>query len=231
MPSYRTQQTTLHIEGVADLRVCALADRRQYADPFGAAAAQGISSAEWPLFGLVWPSGLQLAACIGHRALQSGERILELGCGLALASLVAHRRGADISASDHHPLVAGFLAKKLRLNRLAPLPYHHTAWALPAGPGPFGQARWPGADLARYDLLIGSDLLYDRDASLALAGCIARHASEQAEVWIVDPDRANRAGFTRRMAQGGWRVVERRLDRKEDADFAAYKGRLLSYRR
>ena len=43
----------------------------------------------WPLFGLLWPSGAQLAARLGARPVTPGERILEIGCGLALASLVA----------------------------------------------------------------------------------------------------------------------------------------------
>ena len=59
----------------------------------------GISSAAWPLFGLLWPSGAHLAARLALRPVRSGERILEIGCGLALASLVGHRRGADVTAN------------------------------------------------------------------------------------------------------------------------------------
>jgi hypothetical protein len=45
-----------------------------------------------------------------------GKRILEVGAGLALASLVVHRRGGDITASDYHPLIPDFLKENLRLN-------------------------------------------------------------------------------------------------------------------
>jgi tRNA1(Val) A37 N6-methylase TrmN6 len=43
----------------------------------------------------------------------NGQRVLEVGCGLALASLIVHRRSGDVTASDCHPLVPEFL----RVNR------------------------------------------------------------------------------------------------------------------
>ncbi len=82
----------------------------------------------------------------------------------------------------------------------------------------------------RYDLIIGSDLLYERDANAALAGFIGRHAAPAAEVWIVDPDRGNRAAFNRQMGERGFFMREERLDRLAFDETAAYKGRLLVYR-
>jgi len=82
----------------------------------------------------------------------------------------------------------------------------------------------------RYDLIIGSDVLYERDASVALAGFIGRHATPAAEVWIVDPDRGNRPAFTRQMAIEGFAMREERLATPASAGITAYKGRLLVYR-
>jgi methylase of polypeptide subunit release factors len=53
---------------------------------------------------------------------------LELGCGLALASLVIHRRGGDVTASDCHPLTEAFLKENLRLNHLPPMKYRTGNW-------------------------------------------------------------------------------------------------------
>ena len=128
MPGYRTKQERISIAGVDDLVIRSLLDRQQFADPDGAAERLGISSAAWPLFGLLWPSGALLAARLGARPVSAGERILEIGCGLALASLVGHRRGADVTASDRHPLTAQFLAENLRLNGLQPMKYLHGDW-------------------------------------------------------------------------------------------------------
>jgi len=97
MPVYRTKQERISIAGVDDLVIRSLLDRQQFADRDGAAERLGISSAAWPLFGLLWPSGALLAARLGARPVTAGEKILEIGCGLALASLVGHRRGADVT--------------------------------------------------------------------------------------------------------------------------------------
>lgn len=228
MSGVQTLQSSVPIRGAADLQVRALRDRQQYDDPLGAAEALGISPAAWPLFGLVWPSGLQLADRIAQRVLKPGERILEIGCGLGLASLVGHRRGACMTASDIHPLAGPFLRENLRLNALAPMPYHPGPWTGSASGRPAEEA---ACGSERYDLLIGSDLLYERDEAGWLAAFIGRHAAEQAEIWIVDPDRGNRSAFHRRMADLGYGREELRLDAAEQDERAAYKGRLITYRR
>jgi predicted nicotinamide N-methyase len=231
MPGYQTKQESIVIAGAANLVIRSLLDRQQFSDPLGAAERLGISPASWPLFGLLWPSGALLAARMATHVLPPGARILEVGCGLALASLVGHRRGADVTASDCHPLAAHFLAHNLRLNDLPPMAYRHGEWALAGAPSVLDGARWAGAVLQRYDLIIGSDVLYDRDASTALAGFIVRHARPSAEVWIVDPNRGNRAAFSGRMAHAGFSVVDEQLHALARGDHAAYRGRMLTYSR
>lgn len=229
MTGYQTQQALVAVAGVDDLLIRSLLDRQQFFDPLGEAERLGISSAAWPLFGLLWPSGALLAARMALRPVLAGERILEIGCGLALASLVGHRRGNDVTASDCHPLAAPFLLENLRLNRLAPMAYRHGHWQPPQASGTPVTPPCPLVE-GRFDLVIGSDVLYERDDHGALAHFIARHTQPNAEVWIVDPNRGNRAPFNRHMAVLGFRLHEERLDRLATATLAAYKGRLLVYR-
>lgn len=231
MPGYRTKQERVCVAGVADLLIRCLSDRNQFSDPHGDAAQLGISSASWPMFGQLWPSGAQLAALVGARPVQAAERILEIGCGLGLASLVGHRRGADMTASDGHPLAGAFLAENLRLNALAPMKYRHGDWADAPPPLARDGAEHLRSVRGRFELIIGSDVLYERDEPGTLAAFIGRHAAPAAEVWIVDPDRGNRAAFHRRMAALGFDRDERRLDTPAAAGQPAYRGRLLSYRR
>lgn len=225
MPGYLTTQRAVAIDGSPDLLIRSLLDRQQYADPQGVAEALGVSSAAWPLFGLLWPSALQLAACMARRPLVAGERILEVGCGLGLASLVSHRRGADVTASDCHPLVPEFLQVNALLNGLSPMPYRHGNWALDS------DADVPGLSPSvqgEFDLIMGSDVLYERDDQGALSQFILRHASPQAQVLIVDPNRGNRAAFTRRMVAKGFALSETDLSQPM-AEGPAYRGRLLRY--
>ena len=253
MPGYLTKQECIAISGVADLHIRSLLDNQQFSDPQGLAALVGISAATWPLFGLLWPSGAELAARMGQRPVTAGERILEIGCGLGLASLVGHRRGADMTASDCHPLAGLFLANNLRLNDLAPMKYRHGLWgevAHPAPPADGGSplpASAPGVQAVedpghaandgsvdvsgRFDLIMGSDVLYERDDSGGLARFIEDHTQPSAEVWIVDPHRGNRPAFNRRMADLGFDLSEQRLDRLATPLQTAYRGRMLTYTR
>jgi predicted nicotinamide N-methyase len=231
MPGYHTKHEQIAVTGVNDLCIRSLLDRQQYADPNGDAERLGISSAAWPLFGLLWPSGALLAARLARRPVRAQERILEIGCGLALASLVGHRRGADVTASDCHPLAEGFLLENLRLNDLAPMKYRHGQWGAHATPHWSAQAPTTCIVAGRYDLIIGSDLLYERDARGDLAAFIGAHAMPVAEIWIIDPDRGNRPAFHRRMQEQGFTLEQQRLAAIASGGAAPYKGRLLLYRR
>ncbi len=231
MPGYLTKHEHIAIVGVADLAIRSLLDRQQFFDPAGEAMRLGISSASWPMFGLAWPSGAHLAARLALRPLRGGERILEIGCGLALASIVGHRRGADVTASDCHPLAAGFLRENLRLNALGPMKYRHGQWGTVPATRDEGSQHKLDRVQGRYDLIIGSDLLYERDVQGMLADFIGRHAGPQAEVWIIDPDRDNRPAFHRQMAALGFGMHEQRLRCPASAGHVAYKGRMLTYTR
>lgn len=217
MPGYEVKVQWLTVAGGADLEIRSLLDRQQYADPHGEAAAAGISAACWPLFGQVWPSSRKLADLM-QTWLIGDSRILEIGCGLALASLVIHRRRGKVTASDCHPLTEAFLHANLRLNRLEGLDYRTGNWAR-ANP-----------DLGEFDLIIGSDVLYERNQPEQLAAFIQLHAAAQAEVAIVDPNRGNRNAFHRAMARLGFALTETAIDAPLD-DGSPYRGRLLHYRR
>jgi len=201
----------------AALEIRSLLDRQQYADPFGEAAAAGISPACWPLFGQIWPSAQKLADLMQVWEL-GARRVLEIGCGLGLASLVVHRRLGDITASDCHPLSEVFLRANLQLNQLPALKYCTGNWGR------------PNPELGNFDLIIGSDVLYERSHPEQLAAFIQVHAATQCEVLIIDPNRGNRSSFNRRMALLGFDLSETRIDTPL-ADGARYRGSLLHYRR
>jgi len=214
-PPYLLKYETVSGSG-DDLQLRSLLDRQQFHDPLGEAEREGISSSAWPIFGLLWPSGRVLAHAMLSFELE-GKRILELGCGLALASLVVHRRGGDITASDCHPLAAAFLLENLKLNHLPAMKYQTGNWSR-ANPL-----------LGRFDLIIGSDVLYDRGQPEVLSKFIELHALPHTEVLIVDPDRGNRADFNRKMEGLGYSRTETRVT--ELPAGGPYKGRLLRYLR
>ncbi|ABE44505.1 class I SAM-dependent methyltransferase [Polaromonas sp. JS666] len=215
-PPYQFKFETVSGSG-DDLQMRSLLDRQQFYDPQGEAEAAGISSSAWPLFGQLWPSGRVLAHVMQTFELE-GKRILELGCGLGLASLIVHRRGGDITASDCHPLAAAFLLENLKLNQLPAMKYQMGNWSR-ANPL-----------LERFDLIIGSDILYDRGQPQTLSQFIDLHAQPDVEVLIVDPDRGNRIAFNRNMDLLGYAHTQTRISQLPGTG-GKYKGRLLRYLR
>lgn len=215
MPGYEVKFQQVGVLGGDDLEIRSLLDCQQYFDPLGEAEAAGISPATWPLFGQVWPSARKLADLMQVHEL-GGRRILEIGCGLALASLVVHRRLGNVTATDCHPLASGFLSANLALNHLPELKYETGNWAR------------SNPLLGEFDLIIGSDVLYERNHPEQLAAFIQLHAAPMAEVLIVDPNRGNRSAFNKAMALAGFVLIETPIDAPLD-DGSPYRGRLLQY--
>lgn len=216
MPGYQVKHETFAL-GATDFSIRSLLDKQQFADPHGLAEAAGISSSAWPLFGLVWPSARILADAMQTQDI-AGKRILEIGCGLALASLVLHRRHGDITASDCHPLAPAFLLENLRLNNLPTLKYQAGNWGR------------DNPDLGQFDLIIASDVLYERDQPDTLSQFIGLHAAAQATVIIVDPDRGNRNPFCRKMVALGFVCSLQRAARNQRTG-EPYKGHVLTFQR
>lgn len=216
MPGYKTRITTLGI-GAIQLRIRSLVDLQQFADPDAHAQRAGISSAQWSLFGQIWPCGRLLAEQMADHDI-AGKRILELGCGLGLASLVLRQRGADVVASDHHPLAEVFLAYNAALNALPAVPFRTVDWD------------HPHESLGHFDMIIGSDVLYERGHAGHLTALLSRHALPVAEVLIVDPGRGNSAPFSRGMGGLGFSVSETR-HRLANDESPPFRTRLLHCRR
>lgn len=194
-----------------------LKDRQQFYDHRQRAQALGISSATWPLFGIVWPASRVLAATVSMVELE-GKRVLEIGCGIALTSIVLHSMGIDITASDYHPLAKEFLDKNILANKMLPIKFQTGNWET------------ENPLLGEFDLIIGSDILYEPAHAQSVSRFIDCHSSNDVEVIIVDPGRGNRASFTKNMIALGFTHHFERFDIEQD-DGSSCKGRILHFQR
>ena len=216
MSPLRVRYQTIEF-GDTDIHIRSLRDRQEFSDTDGAAARLGICSASWPIFGLLWDSGRVLAELMFDYEID-GKRILEVGCGIALSSLVLNTRQADITATDHHPEAGAFLQANARLNQHNSIPFVRTGWA-DANSG-----------LGVFDLIIGSDLLYEQDHIELLSTFIDQHADKHCEVIIVDPGRAQHARFSKRMVGLGYAHSQYKPDEAAYLD-QPFRGQVMNYRR
>jgi len=180
---------TLTLETPPDLD--ALLDRAAAADP------QAVDAI--PYYAILWPAAHGLARYLwDHRAeLRGGTRVIELGCGLGLPSILAARLGARVLATDFHPDTGEWLLHNAGINHVD-LIYMSLDWNKLTDP----------AHVPRYQtapLIIGSDLLYEKRHIPALVCAIERLCAPGGHAVIADPGRENLQLFVSGMEQDGWR--------------------------
>ena len=147
------------------------------------------------------------------------RRILEVGCGVGLASLVLNKRLADISATDIHPGAKGNLRYNARLNKDRDIPFLRTAWE-DSRDDTFGL----------FDLIICSDVLFEPDHAEKLADFIQVYARQKCEVVLVDAGRGLGNKFTQLMEANDYtceRIED--IDPFTEPDF--FRGRIQRYTR
>lgn len=142
-----------------------------------------------PYFGVIWPAARALAEKVDHALIPGLKqttdfKLIELGCGLAMPSLVAAKKGAQVYATDFHPQVERFLKINRERNQAASLRYLEWDWrTLPVLPDELRPV-W-----GRADWVIASDVLYDRDLPVPLARAMAQAAAPKGRITLTDPGR------------------------------------------
>jgi predicted nicotinamide N-methyase len=149
-----------------------------------------------PYWAELWPSAHVLADHLAGRDLR-GRRVVELGCGVGLPSVVAALGGADVLATDWYGEALGFAAANAAAAgaTVATLPVD---WASP-----------PAALLERppADLVVGADVLYEARNGPALAALVPRILAPGGELVIADPRRPHAPALLDPMVAAGWSLT------------------------
>jgi predicted nicotinamide N-methyase len=150
-----------------------------------------------PYWAELWPSAVALARSVAGRALR-GARTLELGCGLGVPSIAAGLAGGRVLATDWAPAAVAFTLENAQRNG-ASVEAAVCSWAAP-------QAL---AERAPWDLVLASDVLYERHNCPLLLALLPRLVGARGEVWLSDPGRPPTDGFLAAAAADGWRIASR----------------------
>jgi predicted nicotinamide N-methyase len=139
-----------------------------------------------PYWAELWPAGLALARALPPGL--AGTRVVELGCGLGIPSLVAAARGADVLATDWADDAVSLLRRNAARNAVV-LRAEVRDWR-----------RFSGS----FDLALAADVLYEQRNVEPLLALLPRLAPE---VILAEPGRPYFGAFLRD-ADALWRVEE-----------------------
>jgi len=145
-----------------------------------------------PYWAEIWPSSRVLAAHL--IAMDARDRtLLELGCGAGLVATAASLGRFRVTVSDYYEDALRFARANAWLNR-APQPETMLLdWrALP-----------PPERAPRFDVIVASDVLYEREYGELVADAIGALLAESGTAYLADPGRVGRDEFLRSLTECG----------------------------
>lgn len=151
-----------------------------------------------PYWAELWPSARVLAQDLAVTLL-AGRRVLELGCGLGLPSIVALARGATVLATDWYPEALSFARENAQAATGRDLPTMHVDWRSPPD---------ELLAMAPFDLVVAADVLYEERNVSALADLLPRLSGTSTEIRIADPRRPHAALLWPLLDAHGWTHIK-----------------------
>ena len=146
-------------------------------------------------FGLmIWESAVVLADVLEERGRDLKRRsVLELGCGVGLPGLIAQQHGALVVQTDHDALALALCRHNAALNRIDGVQQFTGDWNA-----------W--GHTARYDLIIGADIIYDTADYEMLEKVFRANLAPRGEVLLTDPMRQQTIALFTIMEDAGWHI-------------------------
>ena len=149
-----------------------------------------------PYWADVWPSALALAERIVANRGQ-GRTLLELGCAVGFVTCLAAKVGYCVTATDYYQEACDFTRLNAYRNNL-PIPITRLVdWR-----------DYPD-DMGRFDVVIASDVLYEKQYCDLIASCFAHSLARDGLGILTDPQRTRAAEFPAACDRAGLRIVKK----------------------
>lgn len=150
--------------------------------------------AHFPFGLLLWESAVALAHWIvENRSWLVGRSVLELGAGAGLPGLVAQSFGANVHQTDHLAEALTLAKANAQRNAIEGISYFLADWRV-----------WSCTH--QFDLLLGADILYDRNLHKELEEVFLRSLHPRGTLVLTDPGRQPAIEMMARLERAGWRV-------------------------
>lgn len=146
-----------------------------------------------PYWAVPWPSAMLLAEYVLTQCRGQGGRAIELGCGVGLVSIAAARAGWSVTATDWDADALKFAEENARANGVSLAGVTALDWRQPFSGSPF-------------DLVLASDVLYERRNAEPVARWIHAALSAGGVALVSDSNRSAAEGFAGAAAAAGLSV-------------------------
>lgn len=146
-----------------------------------------------------WPAALALSRyLVGEFPSErlNGCRALVLGCGTGLDGIVIAKLGATVSFLDHVPKALLLAYRNCLLNKIEPYEMICCCW----------RDSKKARKIGKYDLLIGSDVLYNSDDADWIKSLLITTLKTDGMALFADPVRHGVMVFFKLLAESGFRV-------------------------
>jgi predicted nicotinamide N-methyase len=134
-----------------------------------------------PYWAHLWPTSLVLAEKILASDWSGQRTAIELGCGIGLAGLAALAAGLEVTFTDYNPR-----AVELALENARRCGFENASGFV---------LDWRSPPAMKFDVILASDVIYDRDFHVPLMNTLETLAHERSLVWIGDGGRGATEDF------------------------------------
>lgn len=157
-----------------------------------------------PYWAELWPS----ARVLGEHILRmngGGQTLLELGCGAGLVATCASLAGFDVTATDYYEDALAFARVNAWRNGAQPIHTQAVDWRALRRPR------------EQFDLVIASDVLYERPYGPLVAQAIDLFLARTGHAILADPGRVARDEFLADVRTRGFQVSETKVPYRDGA--------------
>lgn len=148
---------------------------------------------QMPYWAEIWPAAIMLSSFVAGKLPLEGKRVIEIGAGVGMVSVVAAAHGADVLATDYSKEALRFVAYNAMKNGVG-LETAVLDWRMV-------QCE------EQFDMLFAADVLYERVNLLPVVTAIDKLLKPDGSAWIADPRRRLAGQFLELAGENGFSIT------------------------